>query len=283
MTAWTVDWAEHDGLILNGIDDFGVKWGMYADEFDGWGSTAPTLEVAQRTRASGGWSGDSFGRPRTVAIGGWVKAPTPALLVEAKRRLIAAVSRDERMLRVSEAGVIRWVMAKRSDEVIFDRIRPNYARWSIQVTADDWRKFGTELIGSTELPATEGGLTIPFTIPFSIDSTVVAGTVTLINDGNEIGPVRIRVDGPVVGPVITHVGSGRALVFSSSQELLAGEWLDIDMEAHTVLANGQASRSAWIESRGWSAFEPGSNQWAFTAAEFSPDTLATIYATPADE
>lgn len=283
MTPWTGDWIEYDGLILNGIDDFGVKWGVYADEFDGWGSTEPTLEVVQRTRASGGWSGDSFGRARSVSVGGWVKAPTPALLVDAKRRLIAAVSRDERRMRVSEAGKVRWVMAKRADEVFFDRKSPTYARWSIQVASDDWRKFGDMQTRSTTLPETSGGLTIPFTIPFKIDTTLVAGVITLVNDGNEVGLVSARIDGAVKGPVLTHVGTGRALVFSSSQELLAGEWLDIDAEARTVLANGQASRNAWVTSRGWPLFEPGVNQYAFSAAEFSPAALLTVYGTPADE
>lgn len=281
MVAWTGNWIEVDGLVLDGIDEFGVKWGV--TDVDGLGSTAPTLAIEQRSRASGGVAGDSFGTPRAVTVQGWAKAPTPALLVDACDRLIAAVGRDERLVRFSEAGKVRWILARRSDEVRPVRVRPTYATWSFQVASEDWRKFGAEQVQSTALPASSGGLTIPFTIPFAIASVLTSGVVTLENDGNEIGPTRIRIDGPAVGPVVTHVGSGRALKFASSQELLAGEWLDIDMEAHTVLANGQASRSSWITSRGWSQFEPGLNQWAFTAASFTPGALMTVYATPADE
>jgi len=283
MAAWTGDWAEIDGLNLNGVDEFGVKWGIDGDKFDGWGSTSPTLEMMQRTRQSGGWAGDSFGKPRTLAISGWVTGPTAALLVEAENRLIAATSRDERLLRVSEAGVVRWITVRRAGEVIFDRHRPTYATWSILVSSEDWRKFGTELVGSTALPATSGGLVIPFTIPFTIDATVTAGLVTLTNDGNETGPSHARVDGPAIGPIITHRGSGLSLVFASSLELLAGEWLDIDFDNHTALANGQASRATYITSRGWPQFEPGANQWAFTASSYTPGALLTVYGTPADE
>ena len=119
-----------------------------------------------------------------------------------------------------------------------------------------------------------------FTIPFSIEAVTVTGQVSLVNPGNETGPVRLRIDGPCRGPVVTHVSSGAQLVFSSSLVLGAGEWIDVDMEARTVLANGQASRAPWITSRGWAGFTPGENTWAFTAAAFDADARLTVVATP---
>jgi len=119
-----------------------------------------------------------------------------------------------------------------------------------------------------------------FRVPFTIDAVTVTGQVSLENPGNEPGPVRLRIDGPCAGPVITHVSTGAQLVFSSALVLNEGEWLDIDMEARTVLANGQASRSGWITSRGWSQFDPGLNTWSFTAASFNPASRLTVTATP---
>jgi len=118
------------------------------------------------------------------------------------------------------------------------------------------------------------------TIPFTIDAVTVTGQVSLVNPGNETGPVRLRIDGPCRGPVVTHVSSGTQLIFSSSLVLGAGEWIDVDMEARTVLANGQASRAPWITSRGWSGFTPGENTWAFTAAAFDAAARLTVVATP---
>lgn len=118
------------------------------------------------------------------------------------------------------------------------------------------------------------------TISFTIDAVTVTGQVSLVNPGNETGPVRLRIDGPCRGPVVTHVSTGAQLVFASSLVLGVGEWLEVDMEARTVLANGQATRAPWITSRGWSGFTPGENTWAFTAAAFDADARLTVVATP---
>ena len=154
--------------------------------------------------------------------------------------------------------------------------------WSIQVIALDPRKLGAPLTGSTGLPSSSGGFTFPHTFPFAINSTVVSGQVSLFNPGNETGPVTLRIDGPIVGPIITHVGSGLQLVFSASLTLGAGEFLLVDMEAHTAMAQGQSSRANWILSRGWSGLEPGNNTWSFAAASGTTGLL-TVTGVPADQ
>jgi hypothetical protein len=127
--------------------------------------------------------------------------------------------------------------------------------------------------------ASWGGLTIPFTIP----STVVAGQINLTNPGNESGPVVLRIDGPCTGPIITHTSSTttNALVFSSNLSLGTGEFLLVDMDKHTALANGQTTRAGYITSRGWSLFDPGANTWAFTASTYNSGSLLTVTASPA--
>jgi hypothetical protein len=281
MGAWTGSYASIDGLILDGREDDGTKWGI--ETLSGWGSTSPTLELEQRIRNSGALGGDSFGGPRSVSLAGWVTVPASGMLSLAEDRLIKATSRQPRQLQIIEDNRMRWTMVQRSGEVLFTAVTPRYAKWSIQVDSKDWRRFSTELTGSTLLPATTGGLLVPLTVPFTIAASVVSGQINLNNPGNEIGPVRLRIDGPATGPVVTHVGSGQALVFSSSLVIAAGEWLDVDMEDHTVLANGQASRSGFITSRGWSAFEPGPNTWSFTAAAYNEASQLTVHATPAYE
>jgi len=92
----------------------------------------------------------------------------------------------------------------------------------------------------------------------------------------------MRIDGPIVGPIITHVGSGLQLVFSASLTLGVGEFLLVDMEAHSVLAQGQSNRSNWVTSRGWSGMEPGANTWSFAAASGTTGLL-TVTGTPADQ
>jgi len=185
-------------------------------------------------------------------------------------------------MTVSESGRVRWGTVRRDGDVLITWTDACVFEWSVQFVALDPRKFGVPLTGSTGLPSSSGGLTVPFTVPFAINSTVAYGQVSLTNPGNEVGPVTMRIDGPCTGPVITHAGSGLSLVFAASLTLGVGEFLAIDMEAQSVLAQGQSSRANWITSRGWSGFEPGSNTWAFTAASVTA-ALLTVTANPADQ
>jgi phage-related protein len=122
-------------------------------------------------------------------------------------------------------------------------------------------------------------LSVPYTVPFTVDSLVVPGTVSLTNPGNATGPVVLRIDGPVTGPQVTHVASGLTLTFETTLQLVSGDWLTVDMEQQTALQNDQASRNSFISDRGWSGFDPGDNTWAFAAQ--SGAGLLTVTATPA--
>jgi len=267
-------------LNLCSRDDFGVEWIL--QDFKGWGAPGGTLTQTQKTRQRGAWSGrsDSKARP-TVAVGMCI-APTAALASDALDRLIDACSLDESLMMVVESGRARTCMVRRDGDVLPVPIGSCAFEYSVQFAADDPRKLGTPLTGSTGLPSSSGGFTFPHVFPFSINSTVVSGQVSLFNPGNETGPVTMRIDGPCTGPVITHVGSGLRLVFSASLTLGAGEFIVVDMEAHQALAQGQANRSNWITSRQWSGLEPGNNTWSFSAASASA-ALLTVTGTPADQ
>ena len=271
-------------LNLCSVDDFGVTWILDENGVVGWGAPSGTLSPTQKPRQAGAWAGLSYAQARPMTMAGVCIAPTAALASDALDRLIDACSLDDTTLTVVESERSRWCTVRRDGPVLDPQWIGTCAfTWSIQVVALDPRKLGAPLTDSTALPSTSGGLTIPYTIPYTIPSVQVSGQVNLFNPGNETGPVTMCVDGPCSGPVITHVGSGLSLVFSASLVLGVGEWIDIDMEAHSVLANGQSSRVQWVTSRGWSGFEKGSNTWALTAAVYDPATLLTVTATPADK
>jgi hypothetical protein len=61
----------------------------------------------------------------------------------------------------------------------------------------------------------------------------------------------------------------------------AGEFLIVNMDAQTALANGQTTRAGYITSRGWSGFDPGANTWSFTAASFDASAQLTVTAAAA--
>ena len=270
-------------LPLGRVDEYGVDWAIDRRGFDGWGATRSTRRTEQKTRGHGGTSGEGFLAPRAIAVRGRAYAPTPEAARYALDRLNDAASIDDFVYTVNEPGLSRWLFAHRVDDVQVSWTTPTELAWTVGLVADDPRKLHQELSAATGLPSTTGGLTIPYTVPFTINATTVSGQVSLTNPGNIAGPVRLRIDGPVAGPVITHVASGRSLVFSSSYTLGAGQWLDIDMDAHTVLENGQANRRMYVISDDWSGFEPGANTWTFTAATFDIAAALTVYATPADK
>lgn len=276
-------YADVGAIPLGRVDSFGVDWAIDAEGFDGWGATASTRRTEQKVRGHGGLSGDGYLSPRSLSLRGRAFAPTPEAARDALDRLNDAASIDDFVFTVYEPDRTRWMWAHRVDDVLHKWRMPTVFEWGLGLVADDPRKLHTELTGSTGLPSTVGGLEVPFTLPESIDAVTASGQVSLTNPGNMAGPVRIRIDGPCTGPVVTHVNSGRSLEFSTTLVLAAGEWLDIDMDAHTVLANGTANRRNYVVSDRWSAFEPGDNVWNFTAAAYHADSLMSVFATPADK
>lgn len=271
-------------VTLNTTDANGVSWILKRDGgFAGWGGVAPTIQVVQKPRQPGGWAGLSYGQSRYPTIQVRVLAPTAVLLNTSLDALNAAVDFNSALMTVAEAGYSRSMVVRRNSGIDVTKQTALIADVQFQVVAVDPRKLGTALTAQTALPATSGGLTVPFTIPFTISSTVVAGQINLTNPGNESGPVVVRIDGPCTGPIITHTSSTttNALVFSSNLSLGAGEFLLVDMDKHTALANGQTTRAGYITSRGWSLFDPGANTWAFTASTYNSGSLLTVTASPA--
>lgn len=271
------------GLLLEGVDLEEVRWKVPGGGLTGWwGSPAPRMESTPRPRAHGVWVGEAFLEARTVGVEVWIVAPDRGRALAAVDRLIAACALTDTLLTVTDGGLTLSATVRRSDDVLVSWANEAAAKVSLQVLARDPRKLGDTLTASTGLPASAGGLIVPFTIPFTIDAQVASGQVSLTNPGTIAGPVMLRIDGPVVGPIVTHVNSGRQLVFAASLALGAGEFITVDLDRREVLAQGEASRNAWVTSRGWSAFEPGGNTWAFTSAGAAEaGALLTVQAQPA--
>lgn len=270
-----------NGLTLNGVDSYGVQW--VTSNIQGWGGAGDTLAPVQKPRQAGAWGGLSYEKARPIVVTGTAIAPDATTASLALDRLIAATTLDTSPFAVVEPSRTLTANVRRDGEVIPTWRGDAAFDWSIQLIALDPRKFGQTLTaGPTGLPSTSGGLTIPFTIPFTINATTVTGQISLTNPGNASGPVKLQINGPITGPTITHVSTGQALTFSSSLSLGAGEFVTVDMERREVLAQGQpaASRNAWVTSRGWSGFDPGMNTWAFSAPSYNTGTLQ-VTATPA--
>ncbi|HET6916943.1 MAG TPA: hypothetical protein VFH56_12705, partial [Acidimicrobiales bacterium] len=164
-------------------------------------------------------------------------------------------------------------------------VAPDYSNGisfaTIEVTCPDPRRFGATVSGSTNLPHVSGGLTWPLTWPITWSGTQDAGSVTITNPGDTNGPISLRIYGPVTAPSITHAETGAALTLAANLTVNAGDWLDIDCEARTVLYNGQVSRNGYLTSRGWFQFEPGDNTLGFNASAYNTSASLSVTGTPA--
>lgn len=267
-------------LLLNTTDANGVFWIL--ENFTGWGSPGSTAELTQRARGHGATSSEGFLRARVMTLEGTIDAPTTELLSLAVDELSAAVSLSEFTLMVSESGRIRHAIAKRQDEVLISWIDAYTARFSIQVAAKDPRKFGDLVTVTTRLPFSEGGLTFPVTFPITFTGASGSGVVRINNPGNTQAPVWLRIDGPIPagGWTVTHLGKGQSLTFATSLALGAGEFITVDMDKREVLAQGQAPRSGYVTSRGWFSLDPGDNDIAFSAANYSATATLTVTTKP---
>jgi hypothetical protein len=284
-TVYTI--GDHFAAVNNGqpyVDADGNWWSVTREE--GW-STQPAAraQLIDNPVEDGQRSSNLLIAARPIVLGGTIRASDQLRLQRAIDKMSALLAADVRedFLTVAEPHVRRHLVVRRDQVTQIAKMSPYTAVWLLQLVADTARRLGDTLSTFTGLPSTIGGLTFPFTFPFTFNSTVVSGQCSLTNPGDKRGPVTMRIDGPVVAPIVTHKGTGNPVVFASTLSLGPGEWLDVDLEAHTATANGQASRAGFIDhlATRWSGFDPGPNTWALTAATYNPATRLTVYATPA--
>jgi hypothetical protein len=218
-----------------------------------------------------------------MTIEGLIMAPVAGMLSEAIDNLSAAVSLGQFQVIVSEQGRLRNVMAQRQDEVQVSYLTDIVARYSIQIAARDPRKFGDLITASTRLPFSEGGLTFPVTFPITFTGTSGTGVIRINNPGNTPAPVWLRIDGPIPagGWSVTHVAKQQSLTFATALALGSGEFVTVDMDRREVLAQGQAPRSGYVTSRGWFSLDPGDNDIAFSAVNYSSTASLSITTKPA--
>lgn len=266
------------GLDLSTTDTSGVE--RKVKDIKGWGSPATTLDPQQKPRGHGAWSGESYLRPRVMIISGSLKGADPLAVSLALDDLNAACGLEPTLMQVSESGRVRSCMVRQQDEILVKKLNAYHAEWSMQVVADDPRKYGSALSLATALPSSSGGLTLPMVLPYIFASTTVSGVVSLTNEGNISSPLTVRFDGPVTGPKIIHVQTQKTWA-AGGAVLGAGEFWTVSMDSRQVLAQGQASRSGFVTERGWMELLPGPNDFAFSADSYNAASQMTVTAASA--
>lgn len=265
---------------LEGGDANGVEWWLDETSLDAWGTASSTIALTAKPRSRGATTSTPFDGPRHLPMTVWILAPDEASLTAAIDSLNAAASLDLTLMAVNEQGLIRHMYVQREDHVLVTRVGRFSASCSFQLVAPDPLKYGDVVTASTGLPSSSGGITYPVTYPVTYSGVVTSGILIVTNNGNTNAPVWLQVNGPIPagGWEVTHAGKQKTLSFASSLSLDSGQYITVDMDSREVLAQGQsaASRSGWVTSRGWFDLDPGDNEIAFTATNYSASALLTV-------
>lgn len=135
-------------------------------------------------------------------------------------------------------------------------------RPAFEFYAPDPRLYAAAETVLTTGPGTtsSGGLAPPLTPPLTPSGSGSGGQVTAVNDGNTATRPTFRIDGPLPGFDVHNLTTAKVMRYR--QALSATDYIEIDMDARTVLLNGVASRrSAW--SGVWWDLPPGSSDLRF--------------------
>lgn len=254
-----------DALIGVAMD--GVEW--YFDDLDGWAlGGGVESNFAPRPNAHGSFDAPVYRRARVITLSGVAVADSLDLAEEAAEALAATLA-DGRMgtMTVSSANRDRRVNVRLSDTPQAAWLGDRAFRWSLQFTAPDWRKYGTDSILSTSLRNAAGaGLVFPISGGvFNFNTDTVTGSLSFTNSGTAPTEPVLTVSGPLAaGFEVTYAETGQRLRY----EAPVGGDIVLDCKEGRVSTEGQ-DRSTYLTIREWFSVPPK------TTATFRFSTLGT--------
>lgn len=275
---------------LYGVDDNGCEWHTTFQNvsglFDGVGSTLQTSEKLM----TDGWYGNLPRlKGRTISIEGHIIGRCTESCVTAWTAFKSVLNTAGMKLSVQLGDIGRQMQVWQSESAPLIKWEGvNMLRFSIGLTSLDPCLYGLELVsGVSGLPYTSGGMTFPYCFGACSDSVspwmwsedVISGRVSLSNVGNASSPVFIRIDGPVANPQVSHVESGHVMAFDLT--LGIGHYVTMNGMNHEILVDGFDPARGHVIRREWSQAVAGSNEWAFSASEYSSDARMTVSFYPA--
>lgn len=279
-----------NGFPLYGMDDNGCEWHVTFQDvsglFDGVASTLKTSEKAM----SDGWYGNLPRlQGRTITIEGHIIGRCTESCITAWSAFKSVLDTGEMLLTARLGDIGRQVRVCQSASApLIKWGGVNILRFSLGLTSLSPYLYGLDSVsGVSGLPSVSGGMQFPYHFEETGSSLsswgwieeVVSGNVALSNAGTAPSPVMIRINGPVVNPQVSHVGSGHVIAFDMS--LGAGHYVTINGVTHEILVDGTDPARGRVVRREWSQAEPGMNVWGFNAGEYSNGAHMTVSFYPA--
>jgi hypothetical protein len=240
----------NDGEVYFNGYLLGDNQNTFLDELTGWDDLPPVSSGnTSRPMYHGSFSGLKFAQERVIT---WTGSFNPANLSEWADRLRALRAATTLPTGTAEMQInIRTIDDElRCYGVVTNRSIPANRRYgaarlanvSIQFTCSDPRKYEvSDTVLSIPFPTTEvAGLVYPLTYPLDYGATPVGASGVFNNVGDAPSPVRFRITGPAVNPIITNATTGKFIKFNIV--MVDGETLDIKTSDGSVIFNGTSDR-----------------------------------------
>ncbi|MEV0805726.1 hypothetical protein [Micromonospora sp. NPDC050200] len=235
----------------------------------------------ERPWADGSWSGAEWAEQIAIPMRLIVHASGQAEWMRLHQQLLAAFAPSHQDLPLTFCiGGVEYVMFGRP-RMVEPQSRHldghGYTNTAF-IALDPTVYSGAEHQVVLGLPSTTGGLTLPLTVPVTIDATVTSGRQMISNAGTKTTGLTLRVNGPVVEPRVSVLTPDGTAIVRVWLTLTAGQWLDIDTASRTVYLNGTASRRGLTtaEGAGWPVLPTGAWEVAFDSPSYDPDARLTV-------
>lgn len=279
-----------NGFPLYGVDSYDCEWHVTFQDVSGlFDGVASTLKTEDKVMSDGWYGNLPRLQGRTITIEGHIIGRCMESCINAWNAFksvlddsgmlltvrLGAIGRQARVWQSASAPLVKWEGM-------------NVLRFSLGLTSLSPYLYGLEPVsGVSGLPSSSGGMSFPYHFEeagVSLSSwmwseKVASGQVVLDNVGTAPSPVLIRIDGPVVNPQISHVGSGHVIAFDMSFGV--GHYATVNGVTHEILIDGTDPARGRVNRREWSQAEPGSNVWGFNAGEHSAMARMTVSFYPA--
>lgn len=269
------------GLSLWGKDGNGCEW-VTNNISNLWNGSGTTHEHSAKVHSDGWFSNRSNRLGHSFSVEGTIIAPSYEAFLASRSMLLEAIPQSQgEMIHGLEDVERLYLVQQDSGEVLFTPHGENGWDFSVPLVSLSPYSYdaGTRISGRTGLPNTSGGLIYPYSFGVGIKrygfrETTTSGDVSLINYGSAPSPVHLRVDGPVVEPMITHQPSGKILKLNIA--LGAGHWAEFNSLDRQVLIDGTDPARGKVVRRGWSDAFPGQNTWQFSASRYDRDAKLSV-------
>jgi hypothetical protein len=280
------DWqAEYAGLLLGDGTVYEIR------EIQGL-ADQPDLRTSDRARLRrhGLLPGDDFLAARAVTVDLEVFGADDAAFAAAMAalKLALAPGNPEAPLTFKVPGVagggIRRLNArprKLALPVDLDRFFYRQPTATVLFEASDPRLYDDALSSvSTGLAVSPSGLVWNLTWNLSWGASSSSGSIFAVNAGTFPTPPVFRIDGPVTNPSVENITTGEKLALSADGGLVvgAGEFVELDTDARTVLLGGTASRYSKLSADStWFDLKPGTTELKFRGTTAGAPTLTVTW------